>query len=86
MESGAVSYDPERDDATGGATHADAVLAEHGDRLLAIDGVEGCMIEESGGAATIVVLLGDPRARDRIPPEINGVPTRVRVTGPIKSQ
>ena len=78
--------DPGR--APDGAPPAPARLHEalhrHHDRLMAIDGVEGCMIGVGpGGAPAIIVLLRDASVRARVPKDIEGHLVVHQVSGSI---
>ena len=66
-----------------GLEHALRIKRRVEDRILAIPGVHGIAVEPRGEGAVILVYVTRKRAVDeippeeRIPPEIEGVPTEV---------
>lgn len=62
-----------------------AVLSEHADRLLAIEGVAGIAQGVEAGEPVVVVLATDGLdrvGRERIPAQIDGYGVVIRRTGP----
>jgi hypothetical protein len=62
------------------------VLKKNTDRLLAVPGVVGTAIGESGGKPCILVLVSRLTAelRKQIPAEIEGYPVVIRETGTLR--
>ena len=79
QEEAAMPYTPEPDQRP-----AVAIKQKYEGRLMALNGVEGIGIgQDPIGNLAIVVFVRDQEVSGLIPKELDGVPVKVQVTGPI---
>jgi hypothetical protein len=81
QENAAMPYQP---DAEPAADQLASVLARNSDRLMAIDGVEGCGVgQDDAGNPVLLVYLRDEQARQRLPTDVEGHRLHAVITGAI---